>query len=329
MALDGRLLARAREKLAGRRAVNEAEHARRVAEAHEKNPKLAELDAELRATVADAVGYALAGGRDPAEAVRELGEHNLELQEERRVELLVAGLPEDWLDEICDCPICHDTGRTPEGPCACLMELYAEEQRRELSSMLKLGEETFDNFDLSLYSDEIDPALGVSPRANMETVLDTCYQYARRFGKTSLKNLFLSGGTGLGKTFLSTCIAKVVAEGGHSVVYDTAGTVFAKYEELKFGRGDEAALRADIDRYERCDLLILDDLGTEFPTSFVTSALYTLLNTRLAAGRRMVISSNFKPEALRARYSAPVISRLEGEFTVLTFFGDDIRLLKR
>ena len=142
-------------------------------------------------------------------------------------------------------------------------------------------------------------------------------------------NLFLQGGTGLGKTFLSTCIARVVSERGFSVVYDTAAGVFSKYEAEKFGRGDQEEARGDIRRLENCDLLILDDLGTEFPTAFVTSALYTLLNTRIAGGRKTVISSNLTLDELSERYSAPIMSRLTGEFYVLKFAGSDIRPIKR
>jgi DNA replication protein DnaC len=260
MSLDGKILSRARKRLDAIRTEHEAELARRAAEAYSKNPKLAVIDSDLRSTVADAVGYALMSGGDPYDAILQLGEHNIELQEERRMELLMAGLPENWLDDI-SCPHCHDTGRTRDGICSCLMELYAEEQKKELSLFLKMGQETFDTFDINYYSTEKDPASGISPQENMEIVYETCIQYARLFGKHKL-NLFFAGAPGLGKTFLSTCIAREVSEAGFSVVYGTASDIFAKYEDLKFGRGDEMTLRSDIARCENCDLLILDDLGT-------------------------------------------------------------------
>ena len=329
MSLDGKLLARAKTRLDSERLENHEAFELRKRKAYEKNPRLAEIDIELSSTVVDAIGLALSRGEDPEEAFEQIRDHNLSLQEERGRELIHAGLPMDWLDEKYMCPRCRDTGYNGTELCSCLIERYRDEQRKELSGLLKLGKETFDHFDLSLYDDMPDPQTGISPRRNMEVVYEICVEYARKFSPESL-NLFLSGGTGLGKTFLSTCIAKVVSEKGFSVVYDTAGSVFTKYEECKFTRfsDDIDAIRADVRRMETCDLFILDDLGTEMSTSFVTSALYTLLNTRLTTGKKTIISSNLSIEELGRRYSSPILSRLQGEYQVLKFFGRDIRLIK-
>ena len=152
-----------------------------------------------------------------------------------------------------------------------------------------------------------------------------------KFDRFFTKNLFLSGPPGLGKTFLSACIARTVSEGGHSVVYDTAANIFAQFEARKFQRdsqdGQEA--RDETRRYLNCDLLILDDLGSELTTQFTQSVLYELINTRLVAGRHTVISSNLSMEEAARRYSPQIASRLEGEYHVLHFFGEDIRLLKK
>lgn len=328
MSLDGKLLARAKARLDQRRAENEDSAARRREAAYAKNPRIRDIDRRLRETMARAVAAAVMGGGDPTEALDSIKEENLDLQERRGMELLRAGLPMDYLDEKYICPKCRDTGYRGTELCSCLMDLYRDEQRRELSQLLKLGQETFDSFDLSCYSEIPDPVTGVSPRAVMETVYDFCSEYARNFSDNSL-NLFLQGATGLGKTFLSTCIAKVVSERGFSVVYDTASGVFSRYEDEKFGRSDISDARAGIRRLETCDLLILDDLGTEFATAFVASALYTLLNTRLTTGKKTVISSNLSVPELSARYSAPIMSRLLGEFYVLKFAGEDVRLRRR
>jgi len=114
------------------------------------------------------------------------------------------------------------------------------------------------------------------------------------------------------------------------VVYDTAVSIFARFEAEKFGKGPEAdEAREDVRRYLSCDLLILDDLGTELTTNFSISILYTLLNTRLMTGKKTIISANYGLEALRERYSPQIMSRLEGEFQVLAFYGKDIRLLRK
>ena len=324
MSLDGKLLKRARDRLDARRKQNEEAAARRREEVYDRNPRIRELDRRLRETVARAVTGAFSGGTDPVEALDAIREENLELQERRAMELIRMGLPVDYLDDKYICPRCRDTGYDGTELCSCLMDLYKDEQRKDLSQLLKLGEQTFDSFDLNLYDDTPDPATGVSPRSVMTAVYDFCSEYAGNFSPSSL-NLFLQGGTGLGKTSISTCIARVVSERGWSVVYETAGAAFAKYEAEKFGRGDPDELRRDIRRMETCDLLILDDLGTEFATSFVTSALYTLLNTRLASGKKTVISSNLTLRELSERYSAPIMSRLTGEFYMLKFVGTDLR----
>jgi DNA replication protein DnaC len=145
------------------------------------------------------------------------------------------------------------------------------------------------------------------------------------------KNLFLTGNPGLGKTFLSACMARVVSERGYSVVYDTAANIFSRFETRKFARDAEEIRQAEADarRYLTCDLLILDDLGSEFTTPFIQAALYEVINTRLVEGKHTVISSNLDMNAIRQRYTPQVASRLEGEYQILPFVGQDIRLLKK
>ena len=160
-----------------------------------------------------------------------------------------------------------------------------------------------------------------SPLENIRVNLFECKAYARNFGENS-PNLLLYGSTGLGKTFLSTCVAEAVSARGFSVAYDTAINIIAAYETIKFGNGERAA------RYERADLLIIDDMGTEMGTAFTVSALYNLINNRLMAHRPMIVNTNLLPDELKKRYSPAVASRLLGEFKQLRFFGDDIRMLK-
>jgi DNA replication protein DnaC len=205
------------------------------------------------------------------------------------------------------------------------MEIYKKEQTKSLSSLLKLGKETFDSFELTYYNDTKSSETGISPRRCMEMIYEICVEYSRKFGEKS-DNLFFNGATGLGKTFLSASIARVVAEKGHSVVYDMAGSIFNKFEDVKFQRiEDQDEARSEIKRYLECDLLILDDLGTEMTTVFTISALYELINTRLITNRKTIISSNLTFDELRRRYTEQITSRLEGEYQVLTFRGEDIR----
>ena len=194
--------------------------------------------------------------------------------------------------------------------------------------MLDLGNQSFESFSLEWYSETEDPALGVSPRENMDWIYRTCKRYAAAFGPGS-GNLLLTGEPGLGKTFLSAAIAREASEEGFSVVYDTAAHIFDRFEARKFGREAGEAVEADVDRVVDCDLLILDDLGTELTTPFVQSALYSIVNGRIVDRRATILSTNLKLDELARRYAPQTVSRIEGEYQVLPFFGEDIRRLKK
>ena len=327
MSFDPNVLHRATERLEQSRRQRAQQIEQRRQQVYSNNPRLAEIDRELRATMTGVMTAALRQGQDPGPALARLREKNLDLQLERRDILGQLGLGPDELDDTPACPVCSDTGWHGAAMCDCLRALCTREQIRDLSSLLNLGEQSFDRFRMDYYSTQPHPSTGISPRENMELVLDVCRNYAHKFGSFFFRNLFLSGAPGLGKTFLSACIARTVSEAGHSVVYDTAGNVFARFEEQKFARDTEA--KDETRRYLNCDLLILDDLGCELTTQFVQSALYTLVNTRLAAGLHTVISSNLSMDEVSRRYSPQIASRLAGEYHVLHFFGDDIRLLKK
>lgn len=323
MSYDGKLLARAKTALTEKRRLHLDLYERRLESVYYRAPRIRALDMELMATISDLVSAALS--TDSADRIGDIRLRNLELQDERRGELLRAGFAGNYLDDEYLCLKCRDTGYIGMDICDCLMELYKEEQRESLSSLLKLGKETFDSFDLSYYDDSPAPDTGISPRRTMEIIYETCVEYARKFSKRSM-NLFFNGAPGLGKTFLSACIARVVAENGYSVVYDMAASVFSKFEDAKFSRADDAdEARNEVKRYLECDLLIIDDLGTEMTTSFTVSALYEIINTRLVTGRKTIVSSNLTIYELRKRYSEQIMSRLEGEYQVLTLRGEDIR----
>ncbi len=328
MSIDGRILAKAKELLEERKRAHTKQHEDRLNNVYARCPRIASIDREIKATVIDAVGQALRKGQDTDSVIAELADKNLNLQSERIQVLISAGFPPDYLEDEYICNRCHDTGYVGTEICSCLMDLYKKELKASLSSLLKLGDETFDNFDLCWYDDAYEPALGMSPRAHMEGVCEMCYRYANKFSDKST-NLFLNGSTGLGKTFLSASIARVVAEKGYSVVYDMAGSIFSAFEDEKFSKSeDTTASRQGIRRYLESDLLIIDDLGTEMTTAFTISALYELINTRLLNFRKTIINSNLTIDELTGRYSTQIASRIKGEYRVLRFYGNDIRLLK-
>jgi len=330
LALDGKILRRARALHTAKKAQREAAFRQRRQEIYAKLPRIQEIDACLQETILDTIHIALGSEREVNTRLEEIGRKNQTLQAERNALLTQAGFGADYLDETPLCPVCSDTGVDDTAICACIMEIYRALQTEELSSLLNLGEEHFDAFSLDYYDDRtIHPDFGMTARENMSMNYQLCAKYAATFGSNSC-NLFLTGDPGLGKTFLSACIAKVVSEGGFSVVYDTAAHVFSRFEEDKFRRGDDPEeVQSDVARYLDCDLLIVDDLGTEMTTSFVVSVLYHLINTRLLKKKKTIVSSNYSTEALSGIYTPQILSRLEGEYEVLTFFGQDIRKLKK
>ena len=325
MAYDGRLLRLAQERYEADRSAREADLAEQREQLYARRPRLREIQDQLRRTASRVMAAALRRGEDPLPEIQRLREENLSLQAERQMLLAELGLPDNALEDTPLCPFCNDTGYRGGEMCRCLKTYYVEEQRKELSKLLDLGGQSFDTFDTDWYSDQRAPGKSKSAREHMERVYDTCVEYAHNFGKRPA-NLLLFGRPGLGKTHLSAAIAREVSGKGFSVVYDTAGHVFERFEAQKFGR-DEA--ERDVERVLNCDLLILDDLGTEMVTTFVQSALYQIINGRLLEKRSTIVSTNLMPEAIGQRYSPQIASRIEGEYQLLPFVGEDIRTLKK
>ena len=300
MGYEQSVLRRATARLEAQRKAREEAQERLRSEIYAKLPRVAAIDRELRRTITQIIAASLRDGSDPVPAIGVIRDKNLSLQAEKAALLTEHGYPADALDDKPACPKCSDTGWVGANMCACLKALCTEEQIRELSKLLDLGEQSFDSFSLDYYSPLPWPGESLSPRENMEFIFDVCSSYARKFGRFYFRNLFLTGAPGLGKTFLSACIARTVSESGFSVVYDTAVNIFTRFEEQKFARDrlEAGEAKDETRRYLGCDLLILDDLGSELSTPFVQSALYTLINTRLTADKRTVISSNLTMEEL-------------------------------
>lgn len=329
MAYEGRLLALARDELAKIREDNLAEQERRRQRLYRLCPEIADTEAQMRAQMARLVRLTIGRSADMAEQIEALRLENLSAQQRRRELIASCGYGPDYLDDIYSCPVCRDSGNAEGRVCACLDRLYNKAMTRELGGLIKHGDESFERFDLTLYSAEPDVS-GVSPRAHMELVYAACRKFADNFPNVS-SSLIMQGSPGLGKTFLSACIARSVSEKGFSVCYDSASVALEAFEQQKFCRdsaeGEAAGLR--VSRMLDCDLMILDDLGTEMLTPMSMSALYTLINSRLVKGRRMIISTNLSDEELEKRYSPQICSRLAGEFIHLPFAGQDIRRIKK
>lgn len=322
MNYDGKLLAKARGKLEEIKANNQAEHSRRIALVYSRVPEIESIDARMRAQMAELVRVTIARKPDIKERVKALENENLDLQMQKAQLLTKAGFSTDYMEDIYSCPKCRDSGVFEGGVCSCLEKLYNQALTEELGVLLQNGDECFEKFDISLYPPTC--------RDDMSIVYESCKRFAEKFPDVS-RNLLLQGGTGLGKTFLSACIARVVAAKGCSVCYDTAASALDCFEKQKFSRSIEESEAASVrvQRMLSCDLMILDDLGTEMVTAMSVSALYTLINTRLVNGKKTIISTNCSETELQRKYSPQICSRIEGEFLCLPFVGKDIRLIKK
>ena len=322
MAYSSEVVRRARARLAEAREDRERKNREHLRIAYEQAPRLREIDRQLRLTMAKAAQAVFAGG-DAERLMAQAKEENQELQREREW-ILDTTFEEGFLDETPICPTCSGTGYVGSTMCECLLELCRQEQKKELT-FLSAGRESFDQFRLDYYPDRVDPKTGFSPRAVMERTYQVCRRYAFSFSMKS-GNLLFSGNTGLGKTFLSACIARTVADSGYSVVYESAGHLFQTLEKARFESNEEN--RAAAAKYNGCDLLIVDDLGTELPGQFVTAALYSLVNDRLLEGKPTIISTNLTEDDFVRRYNPQIASRLRGSYRKVAFVGEDIRLLK-
>lgn len=331
MAYEADIVRRALARLERRRDRQERRRFQLEQELYARCPRLREADAALRGTMAD-LALLAAGGRPVAADGPEIAAiraRNEALQRERATLMAQLGCPPDALDGAPACPKCRDSGWVEGGMCACLKELCAREQLKDLTAAMHLTEEQdFDRLGLDVYSDRPWGGQDRSPREKMGQVVQVCEGYARQFPRYPLQNLLLSGGTGLGKTFLSGCIAREVSERGYSVVYDTAGSIFGEFDASRFSRDPAARdqARGSVRRYLNCDLLILDDLGAEQNLPSAQSALYEIVNSRIQSGKRTIISTNLSAEEIGGRYGAQIGSRIAGLYWELAFYGNDLRL---
>ena len=309
------------------RAAAQQDAQRRRAALYAELPQLGEIERELSATGLAAAQAAIGGGEDAAKLIERLRARNLALQERRAEILRDAGRPADALAVRYACPVCQDTGYIGQKQCACLQKLLRELACESLGDTSGMRDCRFENFDLAYYPVEPCGPYNVVPRRAMEKVLSACREYARTFSPKSESLLFL-GGTGLGKTHLSLAISYEVVRKGCGVVYTTAPRLLDKLQAQQFSRNgggdtDYQALAGE------CDLLVIDDLGAEFSTSFSVAALYNLINSRIIGRRPTVISTNFDEQVLRERYGDRILSRLLCAYRPMQFYGEDIRMLKR
>ena len=281
------------------------------------SPEIREIDKELVGTGLLLFKTACDGGD-----ITPIKERNTELCKKRKAILKKLGYPEDYTDVKYSCSVCSDAGFTENGRmCACFREALLKENIRSSGIGTLIEKQTFENFKLSSFDD---PEI----KKLMKKNLDAARAYAESFNRGA-RNLLLIGTTGTGKTHISTAIAKTVIERGFEVLYDSAQNLVSAFETDRFKSGYGQGYEPKGDKYLECDLLILDDLGTEFVNQFTVSCLYNLFNTRINKGLSTIISTNLSPAELSEKYEDRIYSRIIGSDTqILMFKGKDYRLSK-
>lgn len=295
-------------------------------EIYAKLPVLAELDRQIASDSVSAARAALDG--DTA-ALEQLSENNRKISLQKTQILQSAGYPADCLELTYTCPDCKDTGFIGQEKCHCFKQALtlALSENSTLSHLLE--KENFDTFSFSYYDDlTADTQLQITPRANIRKIVADARQFVNEFD-TVCRSLLIYGNTGVGKTFLTNCIAKALMDTAHHVVYMTSHALFETFEAHRFEHAEQPESSILYHYIFHCDLLIIDDLGTELSNAFTNSMLYTCINERQLHRKSTVISTNLSLEQLRDRYSERIFSRITGNYTLWKLIGKDIRVLKR
>ena len=298
--------------------------ASRTQEVYAKLPEIQEIDHSI-AENAVSSARKLFDGDENAISVLKAQLASLRL---RKAELLKsAGYPESYLQPIYTCQDCKDTGYINGAHCHCFTQqaidmIYTQSNIKEI-----LASENFSAFSFDYYSDEeVSSATGLTSLETAKAAYTTCQNFVDKFD-SNFSNLLIYGDTGTGKTFLSNCIAKELLDKGHSVIYFTAFQLFDILSKGIFDK-DNKAIDAHQNIFD-CDLLIIDDLGTELVNSFTTSQLFLCLNERILRKKATLISTNLNIGQIADIYSERVLSRIAGHYTIIKMFGDDIRMKKR
>lgn len=298
----------------------------RTKEIYEKIPAVREMNEEIASAAVRSAKQLLAGEEG---AVRRLRQTIADLKEERQVLMAAYGYPADYLEMKYACPDCRDTGYQDGHKCHCFRQreidlLYAQSNIRDI-----LNRENFSTFSYEYFDDtRVDERSQKTARQYMEQVVSFCQQYVRQFGEKK-DNILFTGKTGLGKTFLSNCIAKELLERCYSVVYLPAVEMFEIFSRERFS-SDSTDEERDRSRYlMECDLLIIDDLGTELVNTFTTSQLFYVINERLNRKKGTVISTNLPVNEMRDEFTDRVMSRIISQYRVIPLYGEDIRIRKK
>ncbi len=294
-------------------------------------PEIASIDKEIAHISLEEARHLLYAQEPDADQASDLSGRRIHdrVQElsRKRVHLLIEhGYPPDYLDPIYLCEKCKDTGYIDNRRCTCLEEKI----RRILAVHSGLDpeneKERFSSFRFSYYSNKVNRKAGISPRENIENIMAACREFVRNFDRQTGENLLITGNTGVGKTHLSRCLGNELLTEGKQVLYLTAFQLFKILEDQAFHRSNNSLVSEE--DILQCELLIIDDLGTELTNAFINSRLFLCMNERILQKRSTVINTNLSLEQISSIYSERISSRIIESYTVLSIIGDDIRIKK-
>ncbi len=323
MSYTHEILDACKEIIEARKFKAESLQRKREEEVKAKIPNIAKYQVEM-AKSGLAVMKAIGMGENAESYIKELSEINLKIQNCVRDELIKAGYPADYLDIPYTCKKCNDTGFDGIYSCSCRNALLKKLNLGELYKVSAAEKCRFDNFDISFYPDEYCQNFDSTYREKMQEIFNYCKDWAEDFDIDS-PSLFLHGATGLGKTHLSLAIANVVAEKGYNIIYGSSQNLLSTLEREKFSNNNSGEQEAKI---LNCELLIIDDLGSEFSTGYTLMEIYNIINTRINTSKPVIISTNLTVEEIEKKYTQRVLSRIMGNYVSLKFAGKDIRQVK-
>lgn len=326
MSYDRHIYEQAESALNRIRFINETAHRQRVEEIERKIPEIAEINAQLTQTIVELSKLFIRKEKNFEDAFKKIKERNQQGQQMITELLISNGYPADYLDEQSNCPKCGDKGYVNGLRCECFIHLLNKYSIERLNASANMPECDFEHFTLEYYRDKV--INNVNCYDVMASNLKTCMDYVENFSEKS-GSLLLYGQTGVGKTHLSLAIAKKVAEKGYNVAYGSIINYLTILEKEHFRKGGEADSSDTMSLLISAELLVLDDLGSEFTKSFYESAIYNIINTRINLGLPTIINTNLTSEELQKKYNDRIISRIFCTYKTLYCLGVDIRQIKR
>lgn len=298
----------------------------RYAEIYNKIPRIKEINDSISSISIQGAKKMLLDGTGTISDIKSQIEA---LSQEKASLLRQNGYPEDYLAMKYTCDKCQDTGYVGQSKCSCLKNSIIEILYDQSNIQDVLEKENFSTFSFSHYDNTTkDPITNMTALENMHDVVKTCREYIDNF-KTDYRNLYLYGATGVGKTFLTNCVAKELLEDSNSVIYVSAIRLFEILANSTFKKNGSDDGKDLADNILDCDLLIIDDLGTEMINNFTASALFNCINERHLRRKSVIISTNLSLAELRSKYSERVFSRITSNYTLLKIYGDDLRMKLR